>query len=195
MWKCVCVCGGGGGVKLLWTADGSSGGTGRLGRNQPHILVLNGTQLHAASAIMVLNRSQLHTGCSDESYTSAALTQITGREGRETWRLHPNYEVWVLEKHFQMESISLNPDHTNTHVTWPLSITGWPASHVEAAWDPLVGVTSLQPSCNVLSDCFSLNFSSTQINYLREKTSVNRRSRVDQGYSKMCWTHYIKMLI
>lgn len=38
---------------------------------------LNGAQLHAVSAIMALNRSQLHIGYSDYSCTLATLTKKT----------------------------------------------------------------------------------------------------------------------
>lgn len=48
---------------------------------------MNGAQLHAASAIRALNRRQLHTGCSDESCTSASFTKINRKreevEGRQ----------------------------------------------------------------------------------------------------------------
>lgn len=67
----------------LWTTDGWSGGTGCLIRTQTvhggDVLALNGAQLHAVSGIMALNRSQLHMGCSDDSYTLATLIEITGR--------------------------------------------------------------------------------------------------------------------
>jgi len=56
------------GQKRLWTADGSSGGTGRLGGAAPS---LNGAQLHTAAAITALNRCQLLMGRSDESCTLA----------------------------------------------------------------------------------------------------------------------------
>lgn len=52
------------------------------------ILALNGPQLHTASAIIAVNRSQLHMGCSDDSCTLATLTKITGRgcERGKGWR-------------------------------------------------------------------------------------------------------------
>lgn len=98
---------------LLWTADGSSGGTGRLGRNQLYMeepfwlwMGLSCTQ-HLPLWLWI--DISCTWNCSDDSCTLATLTKITGRgwgRGRGGGGETERRETWTGREEKQGESLT-----------------------------------------------------------------------------------------